>query len=140
MAQIVLTDAFVSLGGTNVSDHVTSVTINFERDEVEATAMGDSTHGQLLGLKNWSVELELQQDFAASSIDSILWAAVNTPTTVAFEIRPTSGAASATNPKYTGTGYVPSYSPLSGGVGELATTQARIIPAKGQPGLTRATS
>jgi hypothetical protein len=140
MAQIVLTDAFVSLGGTNVSDHVTSVTINYERDEVEATAMGDSTHGQLLGLKNWSIELEVQQDFAAASIDSILWNAVDTKATVAAIVRPTSAAKSATNPEYTATGYIPSYSPLSGSVGELATTQVRIIPAKGQPGLARATS
>jgi len=44
MAQIVLTDVDVEVNSVDLSDHVTSVTINFDVDAVEVTAMSDTAH------------------------------------------------------------------------------------------------
>lgn len=135
MAQFVLTDASVVLNSVDLSNRVKSVTINYSADMQEDTAMGDSTHTMLGGLKNWSVDLEFNQDFAASNVDATLFPLVGTTFTVA--IKPTSGAVSATNPNYNGTGILESYPPLGGSVGDLATTSITINAASD---LARSTS
>jgi hypothetical protein len=135
MAQFVLTDASVTIGGNDISDHVSSVTINYAAEIQDKTAMGDTARTRLGGLKDWSAEVELQQDFAASDIDSILFPLVGTQVTVA--IKPTSGSVSATNPNYNGNAILESYPPLGNAVGELATTS---ISLQGDGALTRSTS
>jgi len=121
MAQIVLTDVDVEVNSVDLSDHVTSVTINFDVDAVEITAMGDTAHKFTGGLTNASATIEFQQDFASSSVDDTISPLVGTTTTVV--ILPTSDAVSATNPSYTLTStYVASYQPIDGSVGDLSTT------------------
>lgn len=135
MAKIVLTDAFFSIGGTDLSDHVRQITINYSADGVENTAMGDSTHTRQGGLKDWSASVEFYNDEAASSVAATIFPLVGTTATIIG--RPTSGAVSATNPNYTGTGLVTSFPPLSGSVGEMSMTTCE-IEAAGD--LSRATS
>lgn len=121
MAQIVLTDVQVTVNSVDLTDHVTGVTLNYEVDAVEVTAMGDSAHKYTGGLTNASATVEFQQDFASSSVDDTIQPLVGTTTTVL--IVPTSGAVSATNPSYTMTGtYVSGYQPIDGSVGDLSTT------------------
>jgi len=127
MAQFVLTDASVTLNSVDLSDHVKSVTINYSADMQEDTAMGDDTHTMLGGLKNWSVDLEFNQDFAASEVDATLFPLVGS--TFAVSILPTSASVSATNPNFNGTGILESYPPLGGSVGDLATTSITINAA-----------
>lgn len=87
MAVFVFTNAKVEMapttGGTKVdlSDHVTSVSINYEKDSVETTAMGASGHVFTGGLQNLSVTMELNNDQAASSVLETLYANVGTGTT-----------------------------------------------------------
>lgn len=136
MAKIVFTDCFVSVAGNDISDHVTSVTVNYSADTPEDTAFGDTAHVFAAGgLKNWSMDLEIQVDFAASQVDSIMFPLVGTE--VAMIVRPTSSAVSATNPNYTGQGIVASYPPIVGSVGELGTSTCNVVAAGT---LTRATS
>ena len=135
MATIVLTDAYVSIGGNVMSDHVTQVTLNYSAEILDETAMGDTTRIKKGGLKDWSINVDLHQDFAASNIDSLLFPLVGTA--VAFEIRPTSGAVSTSNPKYTGTGILESFPPLGNGVGELGTASISLQSASA---LARATA
>ena len=127
MAEFVLTDASVTLNSVDLSDHVKSVTINYSADMQEDTAMGDDTHTMLGGLKNWSVDLEFNQDYAANEVDATLFSLVGSTFTVA--IKPTSGSVSATNPNFNGTGILESYNPLSGSVGDIATTSITIQSA-----------
>lgn len=119
MATIVYTDAYVSIGGNVISDHVTQVSLPYGAEMQDETAMGDTTRINKGGLKTWSISIDLHQDFAAANIDSIMFPLVGTA--VAFEIRPTSGAVSTSNPKWTGTGILESYPPMGNGVGELGT-------------------
>jgi hypothetical protein len=135
MTTLVLTDASVVINSVDLSDHVRSVTINYSADMVEDTNMGDDTHTMLGGLKNWSMDIEFAQDYAAGEVDATLFALVGTSFTI--DVKPTSGAVSATNPKYTGTGILESYNPVSGSIGDLATASVT-VQAAGT--LSRATS
>lgn len=127
MAKTVLTDAFVSIGGNDISCNVRTVTLNYAAEEVDDTTMCDDTRTNLGGLKTWSLDLEVANDFAASQIDSIMFPLVGTQ--VAVKFRPTSAAKGPNNPEYTGTGMLSSYNPVGQSVGDLATAPITIVSA-----------
>jgi len=135
MAKIVLTDAQVEIGGNDISANVSSVTLNYEADAVEKTCMGDGTHLNMGGLKNWGLELELLDDYDAAAVDSILFPLVGTE--VACLVRPSSAVVGVSNPEYTGQGIITAYPPLGGSVGDAAGSSISIVPAGA---LARATS
>lgn len=137
MAKTILTDAYVVINSVNLSDHVRSVTITQEADEVELTAMGATAKDRALGIRDDKFEIEFYQDFAAASVDATLSPLVGQNTGFPVEVRPTSGAVSATNPKWTATCVLASYSPLAGSVGEASMTEVTLL-AKGA--ITRSTS
>jgi hypothetical protein len=124
MAVLVLTNAFISIAGTQLDDHANSVTLNYEVDSIEVTAFGDSGHKFAGGLQNNSVEIAMMQDFAVSpsnSVEAIVYPLVGTTTTIV--IKPNDAATSATNPAYTLTGtYLAAHTPVAGAVGELTMT------------------
>ena len=127
MATQVLTNARVVLGSDNITDHVQAVRFNYEAEQQDDSAMGDTTRSMKGGLKIWDFEFDVLQDWASSNIDSIAFAAVGTTLTVA--VRPTTGSRSATNPDYTGTGLVTGYNPLGNAVGEIAVTTIKVVNA-----------
>ena len=135
MATFSFVDASVVINSVDLSDHVRQVTLNVSAAELDDTAMGDTFRSRIGGLKDWSVTLEFNQDFAASEVDATLWPLLGTTTTIT--IKPTSGSVSATNPSYSGTVLVSQYNPLTNGVGDLATTS---VTWQGAGALTRATS
>ena len=121
MAVIVLKDAFVSVGGVDVSTRTNSVTLNYEIDSVETTSFGDTGHQFIGGLQNVSCEVSLHQDYAAANVEATLYPLVGTTTTVI--VKPVNTTTSATNPAYTLTGtYLAAHTPVAGAVGELAMT------------------
>jgi len=121
MAQIVLTDASITVNSVDLSSRTNQVTINYEKEAVESTAFGDSGRKFVAGLQNVTVDIELQQDFAASNVEATVFPLVGTSTTIV--IKPTSSAVSATNPSYTVSNtYLATHTPVNGQVGELATT------------------
>ena len=137
MATMVLTDAVVLLDGASsnpvsvdISDWVKSVTINYSADMLEDTAMGDTTHSKNPGLKDWSIDLEMYQDFVDNGLDEDIWTAMATGLSQNVEIKPASGARSATNPGYTGLCQIESYQPIAGAVGEMLTFRMRLVPTK----------
>lgn len=119
MARIVLTNAVVKINSVDLSDHVASVELSQEVEEVETTAFGDSARTRTGGLANNTLSLDFHQDFASASVDDTLNALVGG--TASFEILPAGTAVSATNPKYTGTVLLTEWTPVSGAIGELAT-------------------
>ena len=66
----------VILGTTTVSAFVSQVTLNREVDAVEITTMSNSDHVFLGGLNNDSVTVEFFNDFAASSVNDLVEAAL----------------------------------------------------------------
>lgn len=135
MASFVMNDASVVINAVDLSDFVQSVTVNYAAEMVDETAMGDDTRKNKGGLKNWSIDVEFKQDFAASAVDATLFSLVGSTFTVT--VKPTSAAVGSTNPSYSGTGILESYAPMDGGVGDLATTSVTIQSAGT---LTRATA
>lgn len=81
------------------------------------------------------MDIEFHQDFGSSEVDETIWPLVGTVAPIV--IKPTSDAVSSTNPSYSGNVLVTEYSPIDGGVGDLATTS---VSWPGAGPLTRATS
>ena len=127
MSKLVLTDAFVEVGGNDISCNVRTVTLNYAAEEVDDTTMCDDTRTNLGGLKTWSLDLEVANDFAASQIDSIMFPLVGTQ--VAVKFRPSSAVIGASNPEYSGTGMLSTYNPVGQSVGDLATAPITIVSA-----------
>lgn len=119
MAKFVATDYTIEIEATDFSDSIAAATLEISTDEQETTAFGADYRTRIAGLKDASISLDFHQDFGASSVDATLFPLLGSA--VAFSITPTSEAVSATNPSYSGTAIVTSYSPFANSVGDLAT-------------------
>lgn len=119
MAKFVATDYTIEIESTDFSDSIAAATLEISTDEQETTAFGADYRTRIAGLKDASISLDFHQDFGASSVDATLFPLLGSA--VAFSITPTSEAVSATNPSYSGTAIVTSYSPFANSVGDLAT-------------------
>ena len=126
MAKVVLTDARVTVNGVNLSDHVSTVTVETSKDEVDVTSMGATFKQILAGLGDATVTISVFQDFAAGSVHATVWPLYQAGSTFPVTVRPTSAAESATNPTMTMTGVILSYNPLAGDVGAASTTDISI--------------
>jgi hypothetical protein len=138
MAKVVLKDCYLVINGTDLSDHVSAVTLTLSKDAVETTSFSGGGRERVAGLKDDQLELTFQSDYAAASVDAVLYPLYDNETEFDVEVRPTSSAVSATNPKYTATCVLFEYAPLDGKVGDLAETKVK-IPTQ-RTGFTRATS
>ena len=110
----------VKVNSVDLSDHVTSITLNRSFDELEVTAMGDTGHKFVKGLEASSVTLSLLNDTASSKTLQTLQAAWGTNVTVVL-LQDKDSAVSATNPLYTFTALVNNTTDINGGVGDLGT-------------------
>ena len=119
MAVFLNNGVVVTVNAVDLSDHVTSVTLNRTFDELEVTAMGDSGHEFVKGLEASSVTLDFLNDTAASETLATLQAAWGTSVTVT--LKQTSAATSATNPLYTMTCLVNNTTDINGAVADLGT-------------------
>lgn len=121
MAVLVLTNCSIKINTVQLADRANTVTLNYEVDSVEVTAFGSGGHTFTGGLQNNSIEVTLQQDYAAANVEATIYPLVGTATTV--EIIPVNATVSSTNPKYTiSNAFLAAHSPVAGGVGELAST------------------
>ena len=119
MARIVLTDAKVTVNGVNLSDHISSVSLSRSDDVIETSAFSSTAaKTRVAGLQDNSVTLEFHQDFATSNVEATIYPLLGSTTTIV--VSPTSSV-SATSPSYSFTALVSEWTPLNGGVGELAT-------------------
>lgn len=135
MSTFVYVDASITINAVDLSDHITKATLKIDVEDKETTAFGSTWKTRLGGLKEGTIELEFNQDFAASNVDATIWPLLGTVT--AITIKPTSGSTSATNPQYSGSVLVKEYSPLDGSVGDVAKNSVS-WPTSGA--VTRATS
>jgi len=110
----------VKVNSVDLSDHVTSVTLNRTFDELEVTAMGDSGHKFIKGLEASSVTIDFLNDTASANVLATLQAAWGTNVTVVL-LQDKGTAVSATNPLYTMTALVNNTTDINGAVGDLGT-------------------
>ena len=119
MAIFLSNGVVVTLNSVDLSDHVTSATINRSFDELEVTAMGDTAHKFVKGLEASTITLDFLSDTAAANVNATLQAAWGT--TVTLTLKQTSAATSATNPLYSTTVLVNNTTDINGAVADIAT-------------------
>tara|TARA_Y100000361_G_scaffold25599_1_gene20502 strand:- start:371 stop:778 length:408 start_codon:yes stop_codon:yes gene_type:complete len=119
MAAFMLNNASVTINSVDLSDHVTSITFSEEADQLETTAMGDNNRTMIGGLKSGTIDLEFNQDLAASDVQATIRALLGTVTAVV--VKNDAGATAATNPQWTFNALVTEWPSINGTVGELAT-------------------
>jgi hypothetical protein len=135
MARIVLTDAKVTINSVNLSSFIASVSLSTTTDVIETSAFSSTAaKTRVAGLQDNSVTLEFHQDFATSSVEATIYPLLGTNTTIV--VSPTS-TVSASSPSYSFSATVSEWTPLNGGVGELATASVT-WPISGA--ITKATS
>jgi len=110
VAKIVLVNPVITVNSVDLSDHIASVTIT-------GTSAGVTRVG---GLENNEISLSFHQDFATgSNVEAIVYPLIGGTTTVT--IKPVNSTTTSTNPSYSATVLVTSWTPVNGAVGELAT-------------------
>lgn len=120
MAIFVATDFSVSINGsTALASYLTQVELKTSVNDITTTSFGSTWVTRVAGLKEGSLTLQFNQDYAASAVDATVWPLLGTSATVV--IKPTSTAVSASNPAYTAICLVNDLTPVSGQIGDLAT-------------------
>ena len=115
----------VSSAYVDLTNHVKSLTINRNFDELDVTAMGNTGHTFIAGLESSTISVDLYNDDATSSVMATLNTLVGT--NAAFKIcqttvpgTPSTATISATNQLYTGLVLINKITPVVGAVGEVA--------------------
>jgi hypothetical protein len=122
MAIFLSNGVVVTLNSVDLSDHVTSATINRVFEELEISAMGDSARKYTKGLETSTITLDFLNDNLASGAGSVraaLQAAWGT--TVPITLKQTSAVISATNPEYQSTILVNNTTDINGAVGDISS-------------------
>ena len=110
----------VKVNSVDLSDHVTSVTLNRSFNELSVTAMGDTGEKFVKGLETSSVAISFLNDTASANVLATLQAAWGTSVTVVL-LQEKGTAVGATNPLYTITCLINNTTDINGGVGDLGT-------------------
>ena len=119
MAIFLSNGVVVTLNSVDLSDHVTSATINRVFEELEVTSMGDSSRKYTKGLETSTITLDFLNDTATGEVLQTLQAAWGT--TVPITLKQTSAAISATNPEYQTTVLVNNTTDINGAVGDISS-------------------
>lgn len=130
MGVSVLTDCLVSINSVNLSTRVKKVTLNYSKEIHEATAMGDTGRRRVVGLADWSADIEFYRDEAGSNVIQTLWPLVGVQTAVA--IRAVDDTIGGTNAEYQGNGMLEALPVLDADVtGGAAMTPVRFVGSDG---------
>ena len=124
----------VIVGTTTITTFVSSVSLSREVDAVEITSMTDSLNNFIGGIERPTVTLEVFNDFAASSVNSLFEDALGTK--LAVKLIPVTGTVTATNPSYSMSVLVSQWQPINGSIDSPASASIS-LPVTA---LTKATS
>ena len=116
------TNAAKTTPSIDISAYVTGVTINQVVDELEVTAMGDTSHKFVAGLQSGTFTIDFLNDWAASQVMQTLNDAFGQTLSVSC-ITVKGTAVSAANPSYQFSILVNNLTPVgTGGVGDVASS------------------
>jgi hypothetical protein len=115
-----LSNPVVTVNAVDLTDQVSASTLTRVIEALESTSFGKTARVYVSGLENSTLTLTAYNSFAATETYATLSALVGTSTTV--KIKPTSAAASATNPEFTLTGcYLETLPLVNAALGALDT-------------------
>jgi len=119
MAKLVLTNATVSLNGTDISNDVAAITLSTTAAEVPTTSFGSGgAVTRVAGLIDNSVTLSLHNEY--SSVEGLIFPLIGS-TAVTMVIKASTASPSTANPSYTFSVLCTEWTPVNGAVGELNT-------------------
>jgi hypothetical protein len=125
MPKFVGKDTYFAINGTALGSFASHVDIDDAAEEIDFTGFSTAGYREIgQGLKDATVNVTVFSSFGTAvgdQIHSIIQPIYSSGGTCSVEVRSTSSAVSATNPKYTGTFRVFSYSGIAGDVGDAAT-------------------
>jgi len=127
MADLVFTDCSVKVNSVDLSDHVRQVTLEATAVALDVTAFGGGGVIQRLGgLKDYTLNIEFYQDYAAAKTHATMYGLLGAVTT--WELIPVKGTGvSATNPRISGSALVQKYPFLGGKVGDAVMAPAILL-------------
>ena len=108
----------VIVGTSTISSFVSTVSLNREVEAVTITAMNDNIQNMVGGVEVSSVSLELFNDFAAASVNSLFEDAIGTK--LAIKLIPVTGTVTATNPSYSMSCLITQWTPIAGSTDSAA--------------------
>jgi hypothetical protein len=118
--KMVLLAEYLSINANVLNTFTKKAELTVEVEEKDVTNYASLGWKEVIGgLKSAELGCEFLQDFAASQLDAIMWPLLGT--VVPFEVRADQGAASTSNPKYTGSILINGWNPITGSVGDEAT-------------------
>lgn len=125
----------VTVNGTDLSDHVSSVTLEDSADEVDTTGFKEVYREFTPGLKDATITATFFQDYASGSVDEVIGGMYYADTAGTVKVKPDTNGTVV----YTMVGKVYSFPPVSGGVGDANSMDVTFRNA-GTAGLTRGTA
>ena len=118
MAQVI-TNAAVTIGGVDLSQHITKVTLSTTRAEIETTTFGNTAKRRVAGLADNSASFDFNNDYIGATVESTLYPLLGS--TAQVQVSPNGTSTGTANPKYTFNVLVTEWTPLDAQVGELTT-------------------
>jgi hypothetical protein len=140
MGKIILTDAWLEIDGTDLSDRASQVAIEMPDDEVDVSSFGSGFKEWGRGLSDATITATFFQDYAANKVDAVLWPLKTSGKEFLVRVRSSSEEQSTTNPEYRMISKMYNYSPIAGSVGEASTTDVTFRNAESsgaKAGVTR---
>src|SRR5690348_5840691 len=96
-------DFFVKINGVDLSQWAFNVDTNFQKDKLDVSGFNATGAKEYLpGPKDEEFIVSFRQDHGAGAVDQTLWPLYDLGSTFPFELRPTSGSVTSTNPKWSG--------------------------------------
>jgi hypothetical protein len=120
-------NCYLSVGGTDISTKLKSVTVNYQANMNDATTMGSTTKVNSPGILDWSIQCEGLDGIGAGELDTVLFPLVGAAA-FAIVFRPDSAAKGASNPEFTGNAVL-SGSPIGGAHGSILSKSFTLLSA-----------
>lgn len=134
--KFILKNCYIEVDGVPFSEFTSSVELSMKKAAVDTTNFSGGGKETQAGLSDDEITITFQQDFAAASVDEVLYGLYAAEDEFVVKVRPTADPVSATNPEYSATCILLEYQPVSGKVGDLSETKVK-FPTQ-RTGITRA--
>lgn len=108
----------VIVGTSTISSFVSTVSLNREVEAVTITSMNDTVQNMIGGVEVSSLSMEIFNDFAAASVNSLFEDAIGSK--LAIKLIPVTGTVSATNPSYSMSCLITQWTPIAGSTDSAA--------------------
>lgn len=119
MAEFVNDNAYLVINSVDLSNKTRSAQVTGTGEQLDKTAMGQTSRTYLIGLLDATLAVEFNDDLAAGSVDATIFAAYAARTAVTVAYRAVNTTIATTNPEYQFS-ILPNQWNIGASVGQLA--------------------